>query len=385
MTAAPTRATRRLVFWEPCTSPHKAGLFAALAQLAPDWSIVQCAERGVDDERKALGWQDAGAAGVATLLRPSAAQIRELVAARPQESLHIFSGIRWVPTIVEGLRAVQRSGARFAIMSEPRAREGLRGELRFVQSWLTEHSLRRNVDFVLAIGRNGPSWFSSVGYDPARIVPFAYFVEPPRRATERSPMEKRTLRIGYLGRLVEEKGVFDLLASAALLNADCRYHFAGAGRDEARLRTAAALLDAETVFHGVLPMPDVGRFLSSLDILVLASTTQDDGWGVVVGEALMCGAAVVATDCVGASLVLDRAELGRVVPARRPALIADAVRSLANSGALEPAARERRAEWARATLSATAGAAHLKRVIAWSDGRSPAPAAFHLQGQSLPA
>ncbi|MDP1045310.1 glycosyltransferase, partial [Klebsiella pneumoniae] len=66
--------------------------------------------------------------------------------------------------------------------------------------------------------------------------------------------------------------------------------------------------------HGVLPMSDVNCFFRQVDVLVLASTTADDGWGVVVSEALMCGVAVVATATVGASVVLERSLFGRCVP-----------------------------------------------------------------------
>ena len=380
-TTAPV--TRRIVFWEPIDSPHKAGLFSALARLAPDCSIVHCADRGLGADYAALGWQgeDNCADGVETLVAPGTAVVHEIAAARPQESLHVFSGTRWVPTIVEGLRAVRRAGARFAIMSEPRVREGWKGELRFLQSWLTERALRRRVSFVLAIGRNGPPWFTSVGYAGERVFPYAYFVDPPRcEAAPTDPsIDRSKLQIGYLGRLVEEKGIFDIVRSAALLADDCQLHVAGGGPEEARLRGMAKELHAPVTFHGVIPMPNVGRLLSALDVLVLASTTKDDGWGVVVSEALMCGTAAIATDRVGASLVLDVPERGRVVPAGRPDRIADAVRELAASGVLKTSSRSARAAWARSALSASAGAAYLLKVIAWSEGRAPRPAAFHLQ------
>jgi glycosyltransferase involved in cell wall biosynthesis len=378
--------TRCIVFWEPSVSPHKAGLFAALARLAPDLSIIECADRDIADDRKTLGWPTVASDGYKTVIAPDQAQIRELVGETTRQTLHIFSGIRRVSTIVAGLAAVRRAGARFAIMSEPRVREGWKGALRFLQSWLTEGDLRRNVQFVLAIGRNGPPWFASVGYATEQIFPFAYFVAPPVYDTAPEATQTgrgRSLQIGYLGRLVEAKGVFDVVRSAALLDNSLRLHVGGCGPDEERLRAFATQLKVSAHFHGVIQMSDVGSFLCGLDVLVLASTTTDDGWGVVVSESLMCGTAVIATDRVGASLVLDNPELGRVVQAQRPNKIAEAVRDLAACGAFQPAARGRRAAWAKSMLSAEAGAAYLKCIIAWSEGRSEMPTGFHVAGQSV--
>lgn len=371
---------RRLVFWEPCTSPHKADLFSALVRLAPECEIVQCAERELTEDRTSLGWSVDAADGYSSLIAPGKTLIEEITSGTTTEALHVFSGIRWVPTIVRGLAAARSAGARIAIMSEPRVREGWKGELRFAQSWLTEGWLRRRAEFVLAIGRNGPPWFAGVGYPPERIFPFGYFVDPPQFDAvppDASLDENMTMQIGYLGRLVEAKGVFDVIESAALLNGNCVVQVGGAGADEARLRALCTQLNVNAQFHGVIPMRNIAHFLTGLDVLVLASTTKD-GWGVVVSEALMCGTAVVATDCVGASVLLDPPSLGRVVPARRPACIAEAILDLAACGAFAATARAERATWAKSVLSASAGADYLLRVVAWSEGKSHKPPDFYL-------
>jgi glycosyltransferase involved in cell wall biosynthesis len=265
-------------------------------------------------------------------------------------------------------------------MSEPRVREGWKGEIRFLHSWLTEGWLRQRAEFVLAIGRNGPPWFFGVGYRQERIFPFAYFVDPPeydvRLAVERS-FGSLPLRIGYLGRLVKMKGVFDLVEAAALLRDSCMLEIGGGGADEIPLRASCEDLKLNAKFRGVIPIAEVGRFLSNLDVLVLASTTKDDGWGVVVSEALLCGTAVVATACVGASLVLDDPSRGRVVPARSPGKIANAIMDLARGEGLGTAARARRVAWSSRVLGATGGAEHLLKIVAWSEGSLPRPSAFH--------
>jgi glycosyltransferase involved in cell wall biosynthesis len=124
-------------------------------------------------------------------------------------------------------------------------------------------------------------------------------------------------------------------------------------------------------------MKDVGVFLRNLDVLVLASTSKDDGWGVVVSEALMCGAAAVATDCVGASVVLDAPLLGRVVSAQAPGEIAGSIMDLQQCGAFSSLAKARRAQWSTSILGASGGAEYLLKIISWNQGLAARPEPFY--------
>jgi glycosyltransferase involved in cell wall biosynthesis len=314
-----------------------------------------------------------------TFIAPSAKQIQQLVQEQPQETFHVFSGTRHLATLIHGLAAVKRYGACFAILSEPRVGEGWQGWLRYFQSWLTEGWLRAHCTLVLAIGRNGPPWFLSVGYDANQVFPFAYFVEPPRFSlpvpSETDDKASQPLHIGYVGRFVAMKGVFDLVQAVALLEQPLRLILVGAGPEEARLRTACVRHGIAADFRGVLPMPSIGAVMARLDVLVLASTSKDDGWGVVVSEALMSGTAAIATPCVGASLVLDDPRLGVVVPPHDPAAIAKAIRTLQDVGAFAPPNRLARQVLARSRLSAAAGARYFVAVLCYrlEGGACPMP------------
>jgi glycosyltransferase involved in cell wall biosynthesis len=374
-----TRAIKRLVFWEPCPSPHKADLLDAVAAHAPELEVVCCADHPLSEERIALGWTPRRGCGLRTIVAPTDLEVDALAHERPGETLHIFSGVRWLRTLTRGIRSVRASGARLAIMSEPRVREGWTGEARFLQSWATEGWLRRNARFVLAIGRNGPDWFTSVGYPSVRVFPFAYFIAPPdcgRAGDAQMACERPPIRVGYVGRVLSEKGVFDLANALGELRSDCTLAIAGYGPDAERLRRLCTSLGVSAVFHGVVPMAAIGGLMRRLDVLVLASQTSD-GWGVVVSEALMCGTAVVATPHVGGSVMLDDARFGRVVPTRSPTAIAHAIRCLAAANALEPDARDDRMHLARERLSADAGARYLLEIVRWSEGAGERPPAFY--------
>lgn len=370
---------RRIIFWEPSISPHKSDFFSAIATIAPDIEVICCANSGLPEERQVQGWTIKLTNAFQTIVAPSQAQVEQLVGVQKSSTLHVFSGIRWAPSIVAGLKAVRHHRARFAIMSEPRVREGWLGALRFLHSWITEGWLRRHVGFVLGQGRNGPPWFRSVGYPEDRIFPFAYFVDPPEQSTstdENSRNAELPIQIGYVGRLVKMKGVFDLVAAFAKLGSSAQLSVVGSGPEDKALKTVCAELQLDVKFLGVLPIQEVGSFMRKLDVLVLASTSKD-GWGVVVSEALMSGTAVIATPCVGASLMLSELLFGRCVPAGSPDSIANAVQELHAAAAYTAEARAQREVLAKTRLSAEGGAKHLLEIIRWSIDGSQRPVPFY--------
>lgn len=369
-------ALRRLVIWEPSLSPHKADFFTALARLNPQLELICCADKELSESRRALGWSVPDPIGYTTLVAPNLQTIESLVAESVSSSLHIFSGIRWVPTILKGLTSIKANKARYAIMSEPRVASGWSGALRWLQSWGEERYHRRHAAFILAIGRNGPPWFTSIGYPAEKVIPFAYFISPPIVKSHIPPPTEK-LRIGYLGRLVKPKGIFDVVDALAQLNGRVTFDIAGGGPEAEAMKAHCISAGVEATFRGVLPMSEINCFFRQIDVLILASTTSDDGWGVVVSEALMCGVAVVATTTVGASIVLDRSLFGRCVPPNNPTAIADAIEQLRDTGELKPAKRTLRTTTAVNILSAYAGAEYLMQVISWSDGHGARPQAFY--------
>jgi len=374
-----TYLIRRLVFWEPNVSPHKVLLFKAIKKLCPHVDLVLVAQASISNDRKAMGWATPLADGYTEIVAPDVATCRKVARECPNDSFHVFSGMRHVECIVEGLRVVREVESKFALMSEPRVNEGIRGALRFLQSLITEGSLRRNATCVFAIGRNGPSWFTSVGYSKNKVFPFAYFIDQLASESIEQTNPRAALRIGYLGRIVRAKGIFTLLdAFAMFTKTEAVLVLAGPVAEEASTIESAAIRCPGTVkFVGPIPMATVASFLSGLDVLVLASITKDDGWGVVVTEALMIGLPVVATTCVGASLVLNDDRLGVAVAPNAPLELAAAIRRVSKPENLSEAARAWRKDWAREHLSAQAGARYFWSVLEHQFSGSARPAPFY--------
>lgn len=365
-----------MFLWEPTLSPHKLDLFRALGAHPRVVSCTYVSQQGLSEERRALGWTVGALDGLDIRIDPPANAIDALVAgATGPNAVHLFSGMHGPPVIAAGIAAAIRNGARFALMSEPRSSEGGRGVLRFAHSWATERLLRAHADFVLAIGRNGPTWFARTGYRRDRIFPFAYFLpaRPPSttpRALNASP------RLAYLGRLTAAKGVGLLLDSLPLLPPDLRIEIAGLGPEVDRVEGVAAMSSGRVTYHGPLSMAAVPDFLARADILAQPSLTSD-GWGAVVSEALLAGAAAVATVKVGASILLDDPVRGRVMACPEPRLLADAVASLVAGDALEAPYRAARQAWARACLTGEAGANYLIDILSHRFEGGPVPAPFY--------
>jgi glycosyltransferase involved in cell wall biosynthesis len=173
-------------------------------------------------------------------------------------------------------------------------------------------------------GYDGPlSILPQVGVDPDIFVPAPRHSGPPV--------------IGYLGRLVPEKGLFDLLEACAGLQGDYRLRIIGDGRlrDEIQQRMTATALAGRAELLPALPGSAVPRALQELDILVLPSrlvANWKEQFGRVLIEAMSCGLAVVGSDSGEIPNVLGDA--GIVVPQASPAALRAALQGLLDDAAL---------------------------------------------------
>jgi len=108
--------------------------------------------------------------------------------------------------------------------------------------------------------------------------------------------------IGYVGRLVELKGLSTLLRALNRIR-DLPWHLVliGTGPHRTNLQTQARNLgiDDRIAHLGYVPHDEIPRYLSTLDLLVLPSETQPDAkeqFGRVIIEALACGTPVLGSD-----------------------------------------------------------------------------------------
>lgn len=209
----------------------------------------------------------------------------------------------------------------------------------------TDHILSRSPDateVVRARGYAGPVTPIGYGVDLATFVPSAEPVSTPRT---------RPLTIGYVGRLVEEKGLDDALDAIAQATSPVLLNIMGEGPDEVRLRRRAKALglgDCVT-FRGWGSPQEVAAFLQELDALVLLTRTTKavrEQFGRVIIEAQACGIPVIGSS--GGAIPDVVREGGWIVPERDP----ESLRQLLDRLAADPAMLRARASAARANVLA---------------------------------
>ncbi len=126
-------------------------------------------------------------------------------------------------------------------------------------------------------------------------------VDPERFTPRLGAQSARTpFTVGYVGRLVPEKGVDDLLAAVALLPETARLLIVGSGSHADVLHTHASRLGvaARITWHTPVPTHAMPSITQQCDALVLPSRTTanwKEQFGRVLVEAMACGVPVVGS------------------------------------------------------------------------------------------
>jgi glycosyltransferase involved in cell wall biosynthesis len=111
----------------------------------------------------------------------------------------------------------------------------------------------------------------------------------------------------FVGRLVKEKGVFDLLAAYGKLSSELRSEvglvLVGEGSAQAELvRRACEVNPGKVQFAGFVHRDQLAGYYALADAFVFPSLS--DPWGLVVNEAMACGLPVIASDAAGCTVDL---------------------------------------------------------------------------------
>jgi rhamnosyl/mannosyltransferase len=166
------------------------------------------------------------------------------------------------------------------------------------------------------------------GLDPAA---FARTPEVERRA--RALRDEHGRFVLFVGRLVDYKGVDQLIAAAQRLGAGIQVLIVGEGPRRAALEEQArslGLLGGRVRFRGrVAAGAELAAHYHACELFVLPSISRAEAFGLVQAEAMACGKPVVATRLdTGASLVQEDGVTGLYVRPGDPEALADAISGL---------------------------------------------------------
>jgi glycosyltransferase involved in cell wall biosynthesis len=184
----------------------------------------------------------------------------------------------------------------------------------------TDHLLSRTTDATIvarASGYSGPATLIGYGVDQVAF-------RPQDREAARAEFGLSGFTVGYVGRIVEEKGLDDALDALALLPDSAEpvsLAILGEGPHAPALRRRVAELGLTERVHwfGWDSPARVGTFINALDALLLLTRTTGDvkeQFGRVIIEAQACGVPVIGSSCGAIPQIVG--EGGWVVPEHDP-------------------------------------------------------------------
>jgi glycosyltransferase involved in cell wall biosynthesis len=184
-------------------------------------------------------------------------------------------------------------------------------------SWMESYVLR-HTQALLVGNAEGVDVWNAKGYRGLIEVIPQFGVDPdifspvnrPVRQSKPSILLRRSARrpsreqavIGYIGRLVPEKGVDVLLEAVAQLRGPWELRILGSGPDQERLVKMAQWLGIlpRVTFDNPIPSTQLPYYYSGLDVLVLPSRTLPnwkEQFGRVLIEAMACQVVVIGANC----------------------------------------------------------------------------------------
>jgi glycosyltransferase involved in cell wall biosynthesis len=136
------------------------------------------------------------------------------------------------------------------------------------------------------------------------------------------PKEDNIFRVMYVGALTIQKGIPYLLEALAAINLpDAELWLIGGMTDE--IRPFLETYQGRLRWLGQVPRQELYRYYSQGSVFVMPSI--QDGFGVVITQAMACGLPVIATTHTGGPDVITDGLEGFIVPIRSPEAIREKV------------------------------------------------------------
>jgi glycosyltransferase involved in cell wall biosynthesis len=256
----------------------------------------------------------------------------------------------------QALMWARRCPVRFILWSESNAQDA-RGQRKPVE--FLKANFRKRCDGFVVPGKSAFGYLRLLGSPAERIFTAPNAVDNTFFATQAEHVKREPAvfrgRFGlprrfilFVGRLVPEKGVLDLLEAYAKLESDVRSEvglvFAGEGVSREELAQQAKRISPGMVcFPGFAQREDLAGLYALAETLVLP--THSDPWGLVVNEAMACGLPIIVSSVAGCSAdLVEDGWNGYVVPPRDPEKLSVAIDSLVRQPELKQRMRARSLE-----------------------------------------
>lgn len=190
----------------------------------------------------------------------------------------------------------------------------------------------------ICLKRSSKIWVTSMDYALHSRVVHRYrakFIETGGAIKQIHPgtyTKSDCCKIGFCGRIVEEKGIDILIKAFAILQRNGVNAKLLIGGDYKQV--AGGSIYQELVWYikkhrinniqflGKIPEEKMGDFYSGLDVFVLPSVNSLEAFGLVQAEAMLCGTPVVASDLYGVRTIVRKTGMGLICKAGDPKSLA---------------------------------------------------------------
>ncbi len=195
----------------------------------------------------------------------------------------------------------------------------------------------RNVDYGIAGTQSAAEIWRAKGYNgPLAVIP-QFGVDPVSFAPTEQRCDGQHFVVGYVGRLVPEKGVDLLIRALAKVPGPWQLKIIGQGPERAALERLSHDLHVQdrVSFVGHFPSTRMPDFYRELDALVIPSRTLlnwKEQFGRVIIEAMACGVPVIGSDSGAIPDVIGDA--GLIFPEDDVAALTQHLRTLRSDEAL---------------------------------------------------
>ena len=202
------------------------------------------------------------------------------------------------------------------------------------------HATLKAADCICCANKEGFQILRQWGYDGSLVLQPWMGVDTNifyhRNAESQTLFPPSAFVVGYVGRLVPEKGLTDLLQAVAQLPTAVHCAIIGQGFFLPKLQTLAQTLNITERVHflGVVPHDQLPFYYSLMNVMVLPSRTTPtwkEQFGRVLIEAMACHTPVIGSSSGAIPEVIQDA--GLVFPEGDVPALAQAIRSLLNDSA----------------------------------------------------
>lgn len=158
--------------------------------------------------------------------------------------------------------------------------------------------------------------------DASQFRAQAHAIPLPSIQTDRN----KSFRVAFAGRLIQEKGILNLIDAFAKLNPGPELYIAGSGPLH---DTVSLLANENSSIHylGRLDHPSLSFLLQQCDVFCFP-TEYGEGLPTCLLEAGACGCALITTDTGGTAEIIPTKDHGIVLKNTDPSTIADAINQL---------------------------------------------------------